>query len=678
MTDDGGRITARFVSGGFLSNRIRRIAWLAGVDLRPGLPRAGDHVAAWGMDGPSATRAAWLSARTRAPILRFEDAFLRSLHPGRAGGATLGLLIDRKGAHFDSARPSDLETLLATHPFDDGDLMTRARAAMEEMRHSGVTKYAATRTDLEPPAPGYVLVVDQTRGDASIRHGGASETTFREMLMLAREENPGSRILIKTHPETARGLRQGHYSEADATHGATLEIRALPPAVLLAGATAVYAVSSQMGWEAILHGHRPVTFGQPAWSGWGLDDARAPLARRQRRLTRAQLFAAMMVLYPKWYDPHRDCLCDPIDVVRILQARARAWREDADGWTASGFRLWKRRPVQRFLSGRVTYTETPGPRHLTWGTGHVASQHALGQDVGVITHGDRKPAPGTASKITARVEDGFLRSRGLGAQLVPPLSLVLDRQGIYYDPTRRSDLEDAVIRAAALPPERLARARALRAAVVAAKVTKYNLSGGMPDLPDGPVLLVPGQVSDDASIRLGTSDVPDNAGLLRAARAANPDAFIVYKPHPDVEAGLRDGAIEAPDADLVASDADPLTLIGRASAVWTLTSLLGFEALLRDTPVTTLGAPFYAGWGLTRDLGRIPARRQAARPTLDALVHAALIEYPRYFDPVIGQSCPPETAVHRLAHGPWPRPGPGNRLLAKAQGALANHSWIWR
>ncbi|WGH79540.1 capsular polysaccharide biosynthesis protein [Jannaschia ovalis] len=662
------RRTARYVSGGFLSRRIRRIAQLAGVDLRPGWPKPGDWIAAWGHDGPSARRAAALSARTGAPILRFEDAFLRSLHPGRAGEPPLGLLIDAAGAHFDARQPSELETLLATHPFDDGDLIARTRQTMAEMARSGVTKYAATRPDLDPPAPGYVLVIDQTRGDASIRLGGASEATFREMLLIAREENPGARLLIKTHPETAAGHRTGHYTEADAVHGATLEPRPLPPATLLAGATKVYTVSSQLGFEAILHGHQPVTYGQPFYAGWGLDDDRAPLDRRRRKLTRVQLFAGAMLLYPKWYDPHRDRLCEAVDVVRMLEARARAWREDREGWAAPGMRLWKRAPLRRFLSGRVTFRDDPARRRLVWGAGDTSFH---------VGQGSPADHPQITRKI-CRMEDGFLRSRGLGAELVPPLSLVLDRQGLYYDPTRRSDLEDAIILAAALPPEALARARALRAAVTAAGVTKYNLGGAVPDLPPGRMVLVPGQVADDASIRLGTSEPSDNAGLLRAARAANPDAVIVYKPHPDVEAGLREGAIDAAEADLVATRADPLALIARADAVWTLTSLLGFEALIRGVPVTTLGAPFYAGWGLTEDRGSIPARRRAARPSLDALVQAVLIDYPRYFDPVTGAACPPETAIHRLAHGPLPARGPGNRLLAKAQGALAGRAALWR
>ena len=108
-----------------------------------------------------------------------------------------------------------------------------------------------------------------------------------------------------------------------------------------------------------------------------------------------------------------------------------------------------------------------------------------------------------------------------------------------------------------------------------------------------------------------------------------------------------------------------------------MTSLLGFEALLRGVPVTTLGAPFYAGWGLTTDMGRTPARR-AARPDPCDLAHAALIGYPRYLDPVTGDPCPAEIAVARLAGGRGGPGGPGLRVLAVAQGLLAGRAHLWR
>jgi capsular polysaccharide export protein len=194
---------------------------------------------------------------------------------------------------------------------------------------------------------------------------------------------------------------------------------------------------------------------------------------------------------------------------------------------------------------------------------------------------------------------------------VPPCSLVRDDLGIYYDPSRESRLERLI--QSPPPPGAEVRIRALIGQIRAGRLSKYNLPLDEVDLgalPPGPRILVPGQVEDDASIRLGAGEVRTNLELLRAARAGNPGAVILYKPHPDVEAGLRPGAISEEDlaglADLVATKADPVALIEAADQVWTMTSLLGFEALLRGKQVTCLGAPFYAGWGLTTDLGPVP------------------------------------------------------------------------
>jgi len=167
-----------------------------------------------------------------------------------------------------------------------------------------------------------------------------------------------------------------------------------------------------------------------------------------------------------------------------------------------------------------------------------------------------------------------------------------------------------------------------------------------------PSLLVVGQVEDDASIRRGTGPVRTNAELIRAARAENPEAYLVYRPHPDVAAGLRAGTgdAEREGADRIIADGDITALWPKVEAVWTLTSLAGFEALIRGIPVHCLGAPFYAGWGLTHDRWTEPfAGRREARPRLAALVHACLIDYPMYLDPLSGWHCSVEVALDRLS-----------------------------
>ncbi|MCA0938794.1 capsular polysaccharide biosynthesis protein [Salipiger pacificus] len=653
-------------TGGFLTQpRLRRILTLAGWKVSLGRPSAQDHVGVWGQS-PYAGRGEAMAERTGASLLRIEDAFLRSLHPGRKGEPPLGLLLDRTGVHFDASAPSDLETLLATHPLDDHALLQRARGGIARMREAHLTKYTGFDPAAPVPEPGYVLVIDQTQGDASVRASGGDRNRFLEMLYWAQEENPGARIVIKTHPETAQGLRSGHFTPADAQERISLCSDRVSPWALLEGAVAVYTLSSQMGFEAILAGHRPRVFGTPFYAGWGLTQDEMPLGRRGRSLTRAQLFAAAMILYPIWYDPCRDALCPFEEALAALEAQTRAWREDRQGWVASGMRLWKRGALQGFFGGQkgMVFAEGPAAERKAQRTGRRRMGWA-----------------GKAEGDMVRVEDGFLRSRGLGAELVPPLSLVLDDLGIYYDPNRPSRLEKIIAETPELRPDQQERTQRLIERLTGAGLTKYNLGTPPPALPEGHRILVVGQVEDDASIRLGSPDMQSNATLLARTRAENPEAVLLWKPHPDVSAGLRKGTVEAPEswADRTLEGADMGALLPQVQEVWTMTSLTGFEALLRGIPVTTLGAPFYAGWGLTRDLGPVPERRLAGqRPTLEALVHATLIAYPRYRDPVSGRPCTVEVIADRLERGMIPRPGLPNRLLSKLQGLLASQVHLWR
>ena len=665
----GGQGSRLFVyNGGFVTQpRLRRILDLAGYQLRLGLPKEGDLVGVWG-NSPTAHRGRSVAAKYGADLLRVEDAFLRSIHPGRAGEPPLGLLLDRKGLHFDPAQPSDLEDLLATHPLDDSHMMRRARNAIGRLQDAHLSKYNGFMPSAPLPDPGYVLVVDQLRGDASVTASKADRARFLEMLVFAQEEHPGARILIKTHPETRDGHRSGHYLDTDAQGRVEMFSDPVSPWGLLEGAIAVYTVSSQLGFEAILAGHKPRVFGQPFYAGWGLTEDEDPVSRRQRKLTRPQLFSAAMFLYPTWYDPFTDRLCELERVIDTLEASTRAWRQDRAGWVASGMRLWKRSPLQGFFgqTRKLKFTENPeearksGRNWMVWASKAQAKTHAG------ATH----------------VEDGFLRSRGLGADLVPPMSLVLDRQGIYYDPRQPSDLDDLITQRADLGPAEALRAEALIQQLIRNSLSKYNLSGEPPALPAGHRILVPGQVEDDASIKAGCGRINTNLDLLRTTRKANPKAVIIYKPHPDVEAGLRPGSLPEsgiPEnlADVVASNCDPMALLDEVQEVWTMTSLLGFEALLRGAKVTTLGLPFYAGWGLTTDKRTAPPWR-AARPDLLGLAHAVLIDYPRYFDPLTNLPCPPEVVVERLISGELPQPSLGNRSLAKLQGAFATYAHLWR
>ena len=259
------------------------------------------------------------------------------------------------------------------------------------------------------------------------------------------------------------------------------------------------------------------------------------------------------------------------------------------------------------------------------------------------------------------VEDGFLRSSGLGADCVPPLSVTVDAVGAYFDPSRPSELE-RLLQDGQFDDGLLERARELREMIVEAAIGKYEQGGAPLDRPAGERLhiLVPGQVEDDRAVETGGCGLTSNLELLKRVRAECPDAYILYKPHPDVLAGHRRGEIgEAAVlelADEIVGELSINSLIAMVDEVHVNTSLAGFEALLRGKKVTTYGVPFYAGWGLTTDLGPVTPRRSTRR-SLDELVAATLLVYPRYLDPITGLPCPAEVVVARLAAGNASDPG---------------------
>src|SRR5439155_3481847 len=105
---------------------------------------------------------------------------------------------------------------------------------------------------------------------------------------------------------------------------------------------------------------------------------------------------------------------------------------------------------------------------------------------------------------------------------------------------------EVLLRETEFAPPLVARAHSLVALLVQRGITKYNIDGAAAAI-DAPAgrrrILVPGQVEDDLSIRFGAGAIRSNLALLAEVRRANPDAFILYKPHPDVIAGHRLGAV---------------------------------------------------------------------------------------------------------------------------------------
>lgn len=507
------------------------------------------------------------------------------------------------------------------------------------------TRHRLSRFNDAPPSSSSELSTTHrqrvlvTEDDATLALDGASGKSLDAALAAARDLFPRAQVILLR-------ARSGFRHRIGPT-AIKPDIVLEPPADivdLVSRVDAVVASSSLVGLEAVLLGRTVVCLEPSIYGGWGLTiDEGVHCGERRHPRNVEELFAAAYILCSRYVDPLTNEACSPELAFERLAAFRRHADRVAGSWYGRGLPPPKHALIAKFLAGPTSTYSPAWPLKpacegsvVTWATA-------------------RGRMPGARDLTSAvKVEDGFIRSVGLGSNLHPAGSIVLDRQGIYYDPSAVSDLED-LLNHAKFSVDLLRRARLLRHMIVANGLSKYNLARtGAPPRPPpakGQVsILVPGQVEDDASVQTGGGG-RSNLWLLREVRALNPDAHITYKAHPDVAAGNRHGAIPtevlAALANTVADRADIGGYLAIADEVHTLTSLTGFEALLRGKPVVTYGLPFYGGWGLTRDLARYPRPRRHI--SLDELTAGALMLYPLYIDPDSGLPCDAMVFVERMA-----------------------------
>jgi capsular polysaccharide export protein len=363
-----------------------------------------------------------------------------------------------------------------------------------------------------------------------------------------------------------------------------------------------------------------------------------PAPARRKPVALENLVYAALVAYSCYLDPETAKPCEPEQLI-VWVGWQRVMRERFPAIIyAQGFSAYKKPLVRRFFQGsQVVFDDT----------GDAIPAHAT-----VTLWGRQAATASIEAAKTVRLEDGFIRSVGLGADLVPPLSWAMDTRGIYYDATCASDLEH-LLEHSEFDLPLIDRARQLRVRLVAEGLTKYNVGIGGWQRPEGnhaAVILVPGQVESDASLAFGALAIRNNCALLKAVRVANPQAYVIYKPHPDVVAGLRQAGQGEQEAsrwcDEIIVDVAMAQLLLQVDEVHTLTSLTGFEALLRGKKVVCYGLPFYAGWGLTTDV--LTLERRTRKLSLDELVAGVLILYPVYVSRTTGKFTTPERALDEL------------------------------
>ncbi|MBV8506526.1 MAG: hypothetical protein JOZ11_12065 [Alphaproteobacteria bacterium] len=599
------------------------------------------------------------AAALGVPFVLFGPGLLRAPPGWGAGTPILSLT-----AHEITGPSSPIDILgpdrrLASSGWESPGLLARAASLRRQIvsRRLGGPWWISGADSGLPRGGRYALILDDSNWDSV--NGSAYLEPLNAMLAAAKAENASQQALLVAPGPAGRHRLPAGFLRDTAARGCAVLTGTVDVWEAIARAETVYTAGGETGFLALLAGARIRCFTDSFYSGWGITTDEPGVPQKPFRRTVDEVFAGACLLATRYLDPYRREAAPFEDILEILGEWQKIEAVNRNVAVCLGMSFWKRRQVRDFLRSSAG---TPAFRRTKNAALAAARRRPRGS---IAVWASRAPA-GLADAAEQqgipliRVEDGFVRSVGLGSDFIPAASLVLDRRGMHYDPSVHSDLEQLLAEAefdAAL----IERARDLIARLVARGITKYNVgNSALPiEWPAGKRrILVPGQVEDDLSVRLGGEGITRNLDLLARVRTANPDDFILYKPHPDVEAGHRQGKI--PDevatnfADIVIRNISTAVVLAEIHELHTLTSLAGFEALLRGRRVVVYGRPFYAGWGLTRDLAGIDRGR---RLTLEELVAGALILYPRYLDPVTRLPCKPELVIERLASPELWRPG---------------------
>lgn len=161
-------------------------------------------------------------------------------------------------------------------------------------------------------------------------------------------------------------------------------------------------------------------------------------------------------------------------------------------------------------------------------------------------------------------------------------------------------------------------------------------------------IIIVDQALNDQSVVLSKADKRVFELMLRCALKITPHVFI--KIHPEQLVGRRKGYYNVvddneyqvyitkekfPTLTLIGESVNPIELLEQFDEVWTVSSQLGFEALMLGKKVVCFGAPFYSGYGLTHDMvnHKVFEFRKEYKRTIEDIFYTTYIRYSHYFNP---------------------------------------------
>lgn len=596
-----------------------------------------------------------LSDTIKKPYITFEDGFIASVGLQSEEWPLLSAIIDHRGAYYNATKASMLEEIILTKSVRK-DSVERAKGIIKFIKENRITRY---NTGLDIGDSAYslpfgksILLIDQFEDSKAITDKLEAYDDFHKMYNYACKKYPNHNFIIKSHPDAIKGNRRGFLQQYYRKLNVSLISEDINLHSIYDSVDAIFTVSSHSGFEALMAGKKVYVFGKPFYAGWGLTEDNKKVRRRKFRLKLEQLVAASLVEYPRYIDPYSKKLTTPENTLDLIVWLKQKYKRHSQYYHCIGFKKWQENYIEKSLSA-------PGNEVFFYNSANNAVVHASRSGGKVIVNTNSVKNNEEIKFLTKKrsvellnLDDGFIRSIGFNSSFTASSSLVLDDLGVYYNGESESRLEK-ILENIKIDDLHKLRVQKLIGLLNEYAITKYNQKNPPLKLTfprDKKLILVAGQIENDASIVRTKSKIRTNLRLLEYTRAKNQDSYIIYKPHPEVVSGRKLGHIPKKTAqkycDFIMENVATSDLIKRCDEVYTISSIMGFEGLIRGKKVFTAGSPFYAGWGLTTDLVEFP--RRTKKLTLEELVYGALILYPMYFDHDAGLPCRVEQLIQKI------------------------------
>lgn len=590
----------------------------------------------WGRK-KSGKKAIELSKKYDGHYHLLEDGFIRSLDISN-GDIPFSYVVDKKGIYYDATKPSTLEDILNEMKKEKRTKIELASTIIEKIKTYKISKYNHGIIECNIPTKNNVLIIAQTLNDLSLEYGYGTEISSDVMIKAAILENPNSTIYLKIHPDVLAGKKESNINLKEIPSTVHIITENYNPISLLEHFHTVYTHTSQMGFEALILGKKVIVYGLPFYAGWGLTIDRIfneeVKERRKEKLTIEELVYGVFMIYSHYQLPNKSFKPSVFDVIEYIHQEKTLKK-----CFLFGFSKWKHTFIPYFLQNYHFKNHLFITSFFKGNELKKALKMGLNKNSVIAIWGKKEFSNVEEYAINnniplLRIEDGFIRSMGLGSDLTMPHSLVVDDSGIYFDSSTPSKLE-TILNTYEFKEEELNKAKYIKKYLINNQISKYNMKATPFNAihTHKKIILVPGQVEDDASIKYSGNPMT-NLELLQKVKHNNPDAYIIYKPHPDVLVGNRKGAIKNSIAshycNTIETKTSISTLLDYVDEIHTISSLVGMEGLVREKKVITYGMPFYAGWGLTNDMLTCKRRQKALK--LEELIYGTYVLYPLYID----------------------------------------------